>query len=159
MAQNISQTSKKNLMANQTQYYFGYGSNLSKEQMAIRCPESSYYASGKLSGYSWLINSRGYASIKISKNDMVLGEVFKLSQKDEEYLDIYESVDEGMYKKSILNVETPHGLIDCLVYIASNNTEGKPQDEYIDRINLGIRSANLPTEYVQKSIRPFIPED
>ena len=83
-------------MANHTHYYFGYGSNLSKEQMAIRCPESRYYASGKLSGYSWLINSRGYASIKISKNDMVLGEVFKLSQKDEEYLDIYESVDEGL---------------------------------------------------------------
>ena len=146
-------------MANQTQYYFGYGSNLSKKQMSIRCPESSYYSSGKLLGYSWLINIRGYASIKISKNDMVLGEVFKLSQKDEEYLDIYESVDEGMYIKSILNIETSHGPIDCLVYIASDNTEGKAQDEYIDRINSGIKSANLPSEYVKKSIRPFIPED
>ena len=146
-------------MANQTQYYFGYGSNLSKEQMSIRCPESSYYSSGKLLGYSWLIIIRGYASIKISKNDMVLGEVFKLSQKDEEYLDIYESVDEGMYIKSILNIETSHGPIDCLVYIASDNTEGKAQDEYIDRINSGIKSANLPSEYVKKSIRPFIPED
>ena len=90
---------------------------------------------------------------------MVLGEVFKLSQKDEEYLDIYESVDEGMYIKSILNIETSHGPIDCLVYIASDNTEGKAQDEYIDRINSGIKSANLPSEYVKKSIRPFIPED
>ena len=146
-------------MANQTQYYFGYGSNLSKEQMSIRCPESSYYSSGKLLGYSWLINIRGYASIKISKNDMVLGEVFKLSQKDEEYLDIYESVDEGMYIKAILNSETSHGPIDCLFYIASDNTEGKAQDEYIDRINSGIKSANLPSEYVKKSISPFIPED
>ena len=146
------------MMTEQTQYYFGYGSNLSKEQMAIRCPESKYYASGTLSGYSWLINTRGYASIKPSESDFVLGEIFTLSQQDVDYLDIYESVEEGMYLKSNLSVETSKGTIDCLVYIASDSTPGVPQDEYIERINLGIKSANLPDDYVQKAIRPFIPE-
>ena len=146
------------MMTEQTQYYFGYGSNLSKEQMAIRCPESKYYASGTLSGYSWLINTRGYASIKPSESDFVLGEIFTLSQQDVDYLDIYESVEEGMYLKSILSVETSKGTIDCLVYIASDSTPGIPQEEYIERINLGIKSANLPDDYVQKAIRPFIPE-
>ena len=146
------------MMTEQTQYYFGYGSNLSKEQMAIRCPESKYYASGTLSGYSWLINERGYASIKPSESDFVLGEIFTLSQQDVDYLDIYESVEEGMYLKSNLSVETSKGTIDCLVYIASDSTPGIPQDEYIERINLGIKSANLPDDYVQKAIRPFIPE-
>jgi gamma-glutamylcyclotransferase (GGCT)/AIG2-like uncharacterized protein YtfP len=146
------------MMTEQTQYYFGYGSNLSKEQMAIRCPESKYYASGTLSGYSWLINTRGYASIKPSDSDFVLGEIFTLSQQDVDYLDIYESVEEGMYLKSNLSVETSKGTIDCLVYIASDSTPGIPQDEYIERINLGIKSANLPDDYVQKAIRPFIPE-
>ena len=146
------------MMTEQTQYYFGYGSNLSKEQMAIRCPESKYYASGTLSGYSWLINTRGYASIKPSESDFVLGEIFTLSQQDVDYLDIYESVEEGMYLKSILSVETSKGNIDCLVYIASDSTPGTPQEEYIERINLGIKSANLPDDYVQKAIRPFIPE-
>ena len=145
-------------MTEQTQYYFGYGSNLSKEQMAIRCPESKYYASGTLSGYSWLINTRGYASIKPSDSDFVLGEIFTLSQQDVDYLDIYESVEEGMYLKSSLSVETSKGTIDCLVYIASDSTPGIPQEEYIKRINLGIKSANLPDDYVQKAIRPFIPE-
>ena len=145
-------------MTEQTQYYFGYGSNLSKEQMAIRCPESKYYASGTLSGYTWLINDRGYASIKPSESDFVLGEIFTLSQQDVDYLDIYESVEEGMYLKSNLSVETSKGTIDCLVYIASDSTPGIPQEEYIERINLGIKSANLPDDYVQKAIRPFIPE-
>jgi len=147
------------MMTEQTQYYFGYGSNLSKEQMAIRCPESKYYASGTLSGYSWLINTRGYASIKPSDSDFVLGEIFTLSQQDVDYLDIYESVEEGMYLKSNLSVETSKGTIDCLVYIASDSTPGIPQEEYIKRINLGIKSANLPDDYVQKAIRPFIPEN
>ena len=145
-------------MTEQTQYYFGYGSNLSKEQMAIRCPESKYYASGTLSGYSWLINTRGYASIKPSESDFVLGEIFTLSQQDVDYLDIYESVEEGMYLKSNLSVKTSKGTIDCLVYIASDSTPGIPQEEYIERINIGIKSANLPDDYVQKAIRPFIPE-
>jgi gamma-glutamylcyclotransferase len=146
------------MMTEQTQYYFGYGSNLSKEQMAIRCPESKYYASGTLSGYSWLINTRGYASIKPSDSDFVLGEIFTLSQQDVDYLDIYESVEEGMYLKFNLSVETSKGTIDCLVYIASDSTPGIPQEEYIERINIGIKSANLPDDYVQKAIRPFIPE-
>ena len=145
-------------MASITNYYFGYGSNLSKEQMTIRCPESKYYASGTLSGYSWLINARGYASITPSESEFVLGEVFTLSQQDIDYLDIYESVEEGMYLKSNLSIETSKGTIDCLVYIASDSTPGIPQEEYIERINLGIKSANLPDDYVQKAIRPFIPE-
>ena len=145
-------------MTEQTQYYFGYGSNLSKEQMVVRCPESKYYASGTLSGYSWLINTRGYASIKPSDSDFVLGEIFTLSQQDVDYLDIYESVEEGMYLKINLSVQTSKGTIDCLVYIASDSTPGIPQEEYIERINLGIKSANLPDDYVQKAIRPFIPE-
>ena len=147
------------MMTEQTQYYFGYGSNLSKEQMAIRCPESKYYDSGKLLDYSWLINARGYASIKPSEGVFVLGEIFALSQEDISYLDIYESVEEGMYLKSNLSVQTSKGPVDCLVYIASDNNIGKPQKEYINRINLGIKSANLPDSYVKKAIRPFVPED
>ena len=146
-------------MNNQTQYYFGYGSNLSKEQMAIRCPESKYFTSGKLLDYSWLINARGYASIKPSEGEFVLGEIFALSQQDISNLDIYESVEEGMYLKSNLSVQTSKGPVDCLVYIASDNNIGKPQKEYINRINLGIKSANLPDNYVKKAIRPFVPED
>ena len=108
-------------MSNLKSYYFAYGSNLSKEQMAIRCPGSDYLISGRLSGYAWLINSWGYASVKPSPNAFVLGEIFTLSEQDIEYLDIYESVAEGMYDKNILSIQTEEGLFDCLVYIAFNN--------------------------------------
>ena len=87
-----------------------------------------------------------------------MGEIFKLSDKDIELLDIYESVAEGMYEKLIMSVEASGGFIDCLVYIATDKEIGQPQAEYIERINAGIKSANLPSEYVQKSIRPFVPE-
>ncbi|MDC3262605.1 gamma-glutamylcyclotransferase [Candidatus Pseudothioglobus singularis] len=145
-------------MPSLTNHYFGYGSNLSKDQMFVRCPDSSYLTSGRLSDYSWFINTRGYASVRQNLNDFVLGEIFTLSDKDIELLDIYESVAEGMYEKFMMSVSTLSGAIDCLVYIATDKEIGQPQAEYIERINAGIRSANLPSDYVQKSIRPFVPE-
>jgi len=146
-------------MTVQKNYYFAYGSNLSKRQMALRCPESNYLISGRLSGYSWLINSRGYASIKLSPNAFVLGEIFTLSEQDIAFLDLYEHVAEGMYSKYILSIQTKKGIYDCLVYVASNNDIGKPQTEYIERINVGIKSANFPDDYIDQCIRPFVPEN
>ena len=145
-------------MPSVSNYYFGYGSNLSKDQMFVRCPESSYLTSGRLSDFSWFINSRGYASVRQNLNDFVLGEIFTLSDKDIKLLDIYESVAEGMYEKFIMSVKTQSGAIDCLVYVATDKEIGQPQAEYIERINAGIKSANLPSDYIQKSIRPFVPE-
>ena len=140
-------------------YYFAYGSNLSKEQMTLRCPDSKHLISGRLLNYSWLINSRGYASVKASPNSYVLGEVFTLSEQDIIYLDQYEHVAEGMYGKYVLCIQTEEGLFDCLVYIANDNTVGKPQSEYIERINSGIESSKLPKDYVELCIRPFVPEN
>ena len=145
-------------MPSLTNYYFGYGSNLSKDQMFVRCPDSSYLTSGRLSDYSWFINTRGYASIRQNLNDFVLGEIFTLSDKDIELLDIYESVAEGMYEKFMMSVKTQSGFIYCLVYIATDKEIGQPQAEYIERINAGIKSANLPSDYIKKSIRPFVQE-
>jgi hypothetical protein len=53
-----------------------------------------------------------------------LGEIFTLSDKDIELLDIYESVAEGMYEKFIMSIETQSGTIDCLVYIATDRLQG-----------------------------------
>lgn len=85
--------------------YFAFGSNLHLSQMATRCPESRYVGRGKLEGYKWQINSRGYANISPSPNDTVLGLCFLLSRKDEERLDINEGVSSGAYQKYVVSVE------------------------------------------------------
>ncbi|OTA97070.1 hypothetical protein M434DRAFT_392245 [Hypoxylon sp. CO27-5] len=43
--------------------YFAYGSNLSPEQMKDRCPSSPAVGLAYLSGWTWLINERGYANV------------------------------------------------------------------------------------------------
>lgn len=51
-------------MANSnTTVYFGYGSNLWRQQMEQRCPHSEYKGVARLNDYKWLINERGYANV------------------------------------------------------------------------------------------------
>lgn len=48
--------------------YFGYGSNLWREQMALRCPDSQFLGMACLRGYRWMINERGYANVAKSES-------------------------------------------------------------------------------------------
>ncbi|TRX89646.1 hypothetical protein FHL15_009396 [Xylaria flabelliformis] len=43
--------------------YFAYGSNLSTTQMRNRCPSSTPIGLAQLTGWTWIINERGYANI------------------------------------------------------------------------------------------------
>ena len=140
-----------------SRYYFAYGSNLSKDQMISRCPDSEYLTPGKLLDYRWFIYSRGYANIKYSKEDYVLGELFSLTERDELLLDDCENVHKGLYRKKTLPIHTEGGCFDCLVYVDPIQEVGKPKLEYIERINRGLISAALPIDYVNKYIRPHIP--
>jgi len=99
-----------------------------------------------------------------SSNDVVYGIVYTLSEADEVELDRYEGVSGGCYIKKYMDVEllSTEGegmMIRCLVYI-DPTLEGhfKPRKEYIHRIKSGLKDANLPAEWMQQNIRPFIPD-
>ena len=144
--------------------YFAYGSNLWLKQMALRCPSSVKVGTGILDSYKWGITSRGYANVYPSSNDVVYGIIYTLSEADEVDLDRYEGVSGGCYIKkdldiTLLSTGGEEKMIRCLVHI-DPTLEGhfKPRKEYIRRINSGLKDANLPVEWVQQNIRPFIPD-
>ncbi|KAL7962693.1 hypothetical protein V8C34DRAFT_269560 [Trichoderma compactum] len=95
--------------------YFAYGSNLSTEQMRQRCPYSTAVGLGKITGWRWIINTRGYANIVREGEDIgterdddekgesrmqhdteqesqIYGMLYLLPVEDEERLDRYEGV-------------------------------------------------------------------
>ena len=90
-------------------FYFGYGSNMWKEQMIQRCPESEFIGIGCLDGWRWQINERGYANIveivsgaqpemqtppqaQTGSSSAVWGLTYTISKDDEAELDINEGV-------------------------------------------------------------------
>jgi len=137
--------------------YFAYGSNLLLKQMQLRCPDHRIIGQGKLTGYRWLITSRGYASIVKSAAAHVLGIVYDLSETDIQALDSYEGVKQGSYYKQQVFVQVNDRDMPCMTYIDPVIEEGVPHQEYITRINHGIQDAGLPEEYIELYLRSFIP--
>jgi len=137
--------------------YFAYGSNLWREQMKCRGPDHKVIGKGILKGYRWTISKRGYANIVKSRSDEVLGIVYEISDSDESTLDAKEGVEASCYRKDMLDIEIGDQTRKCLVYVDPLEGEGRPQQEYMERINKGISDAKLPSEYVDRYIRRFIP--
>lgn len=137
--------------------YFAYGSNLWAAQMSGRCPQSIRVGKAVLHGYRWIITERGYANIVVSDEDEVQGIVYAITADDELSLDTYEGVASGSYVKRFLNVFQADKEVECLVYIDPVTEIGIPRDEYVERINNGLRDSDLSKEYVAKYIRRFVP--
>ncbi len=137
--------------------YFAYGSNLWLQQMKERCPNHKIVGNGILKGYRWIISERGYANIVKSSQDEVQGAVYEISDSDESTLDIKEGVRNGAYRKEMMTVEVDGQSLKCLVYVDPIEHEGKPKQEYIERINKGILDSKLSSEYINRYIRKFIP--
>lgn len=107
--------------------YFAYGSNLSPEQMARRCPDSIFLGKATLRGHRWQINERGVANLGPvpvpsagskegrrgrsrsggDDNDeaVVEGLIYAISVADERQLDSYEGVAKGRYDKFEVQVD------------------------------------------------------
>lgn len=88
--------------------YFAYGSNLSFEQMAARCPNSRFVGCARLHNYRFHINERGFANVLRSHpayGDYVDGLCYRLSRSDEQALDRSEGVPTA-YQKQELEVES-----------------------------------------------------
>lgn len=152
--------------------------------MRLRCPESAFKGVGRLAGFKWIINSRGYANIVTSRDPQsaVYGLIYSLTPADVAALDLNEGVPYA-YTKEMMDVEfwkspdelsnisrnrwatvdltKPAESRDVLVYIDRLRLRAdQPKAEYVYRMNMGIADAlelGVPLDYVAEHMRPFIP--
>lgn len=68
--------------------YIAYGSNLSAEQMAVRCPDAKVI--GMAAIWDWKLVFRGCATIEPAKGRVVPVLIWEISERDERNLDRYE---------------------------------------------------------------------
>jgi len=141
--------------------------------MADRCPDSIFIGKAVLPSHRWFISPRGYANVIPSgPESSVYGIVYSLSDSDESWLDMLEGVGSGCYDKLYMDVRLyvdgdtageyedsrrTRRVVNCLVYVDPRTNVGPPRQEYIDRINKGLKDAMLPEWWVEEVIRPFIP--
>lgn len=142
-------------MSRKPTLYIAYGSNLNLPQMEFRCPTAEVAGVSELKDYELLFRGgrRGaVATVEPKEGSSVPVLLWKIHQKDEEALDIYEGYPR-LYDKQMMDVELDGRTVSAMVYIMTPGHEfGVPSDYYADVIRQGYESAGFDTEVLDNAI-------
>ena len=131
--------------------YFAYGSNMSVQGMALRCPGARVLGPATLVGHAFLINANHYATIVPAAGKVVHGVLWMLTADHRRALDEYEGVPFGMYRRHTIRVTTARGEQQlALTYVARDATPTRTRSEYLEVILSAARAHGLPPEYVDE---------
>ena len=143
-------------------YYIAYGSNLSVEQMAYRCPDAKIAGQAVLAG--WELLFRGCATIAPNpkKNTPVL--VWEISERDEGNLDLYEGYP-NYYRKEDLNIEllreeAEPEMVTAMVYIMENDFGHRtPSRYYYKVLHDGYKAFHFPMHILEGALKECMDKD
>lgn len=124
--------------------YFGYGSNMDVAQMAQRCPDAVLLGVARLDGWTFHMDSNGYATID-RDGGSVEGTLWRVTPVDEASLDGYEGLDRGLYHKEDVRVELDGRSLDAFVYVSDKLplTMETFRAEYIQKIAAAAEALGL----------------
>ena len=98
--------------------YIAYGSNMVKEQMAVRCPDARLIGMGYIEGARLEFYLHATVERTGDRRNRVPVAVWEISKQDEANLDVYEGVKGGYYTKENWPVIMKDGSqIEGMIYI------------------------------------------
>jgi gamma-glutamylcyclotransferase (GGCT)/AIG2-like uncharacterized protein YtfP len=123
-------------------YYIAYGSNLNRQQMKDRCPDSKEIGSTILRGYELLFRNyrdceEGYLTVVKNKKSKVPVGIYEISENDENKLDFYEGVNTHDYKKERISIKLKDKYIVGLIYTMVAEGKCKPTNKYYKNVKKG----------------------
>ncbi|MGH2950495.1 MAG: gamma-glutamylcyclotransferase family protein [Solirubrobacterales bacterium] len=121
--------------------YFAYGSNLDREGMAARCPDSAPLGRATLDG--WALTFRGVADIEPREGTCTDGVLWRISDRDLGRLDAYEG-HPRLYRRELLPVRAERGEALAIVYVMNDDYLGLPSNGYYRTIRRGYEHWGLP---------------
>lgn len=138
-------------------WYFAYGSNLSRTQMAQRCTGHGRGFRSRVEGFRLAFDrySKGrggghVADIVGSRDDHVWGVLWEVEGRHLEALDGFEGVARGVYRRIEVEAETDEGIVSAIAYqICEPAEEGSPSRAYLDLLLEGAVEFDFPAEYLQ----------
>ena len=140
-------------------FYFAYGSNLSIDRKQQRTGAIRSARLACLKDYRFAFNKGGasgevYANIVPALGEVVWGVVYLCNPQAMTWLDEYEGVEGGHYRRITVEVHTNGGqIVRAETYIAGEGfivKESRPSRSYLERILRGAEEHNLPAEHVRR---------
>ena len=137
--------------------YAAFASNLDPNQMAERCPYSPLRGTGWIVG--WRLTFGGeelgwegaMATIVEDATDpenQVFVALYDVSPQDVERLDEWEWLDQGIYRKIHVRVQTLDGERLAWVYVLNAYEGGLPSARYLGILAEAAEAAGAPDDYV-----------
>jgi gamma-glutamylcyclotransferase (GGCT)/AIG2-like uncharacterized protein YtfP len=126
--------------------YFAYGSNMSVDAMAHRCPRSKAIGPARLERHRLAVMREGWLTAVRDPRSAVHGVLWELALSDAPALDRYEGLAQGLYAKVAQPVVAPGGAKRALVYFGANAGPGTPRADYMADIVAAARAWPLPAE-------------
>ena len=138
--------------------YLAYGSNLSRRQMAYRCPEAECIGTASIKDYRLLYKgsmSSAYLTIKRCRGHEVPVGVWKVTEDDEKSLDRYEGYPRFYYKKEVI---IP-GDKTAFIYIMDERLGVKGTSRhYYDVCAQGYKDFCLDEKYLKDALKKSLEE-
>ena len=129
-------------------------------QMAFRCPDAQVVDTVRLEGYrlAFCMNGGGHgvATILPEPDSFVDGVLWRISERDEQSLDLYEGFPR-LYGKESVTVVDPDGLKrEVMAYTMNSPYKDKPampSVSYLEGILNGCRQNGIDTQTVIEAVR------
>jgi gamma-glutamylcyclotransferase (GGCT)/AIG2-like uncharacterized protein YtfP len=129
--------------------HFSYGANMDRAAMANRCAGATALGTAVLEGYRFIISADGYASLARAPGAATHGVLWRLTPRNLAALNVFESLDSGLYRRAVLPVRLGNKRMRALVYLGRRRGEGRPQPGYIATVIAAARDWNLPEAYIR----------
>ena len=134
--------------------YAAYGTNLDPARMGERCPHSPLQTVGWLLG--WRLTFGGedlgwdgaMATIVEDPLEQVFVAVYDVTRDDESNLDLWESADTGLFRKTKVRVSTLNGEVVAWAYVLDAYEGGLPSASYLGVLAEAAEAADAPADYV-----------
>ena len=134
--------------------YAAYGTNLDPARMGERCPHSPLQTVGWLLG--WRLTFGGedlgwdgaMATIVEDPLEQVFVAVYDVTRDDEAHLDLWESADTGLFRKTKVRVSTLNGEVVTWAYVLDAYEGGLPSASYLGILADSAEAADAPDDYV-----------
>jgi len=138
-------------------YYIAYGSNLNMDQMAFRCPDAVPVGTTVLNGWELTFNS--VLTIIPKKAAKTPVGVWKISSRDEHYLDAYEGFPR-LYRKEEMKITVPgkdgrKRTVNAIVYIMNSGRKEvcPPTQYYYKTVHDGYRDFGFDTKTLNDAVK------
>jgi hypothetical protein len=131
---------------NRSWFYFAYGSNINRDQMALRCPTAEYRGHWFLRG--WNLVFERHANIVPQRGGRVPGVIWRVRESDIEALDAYEGL--GYYYRR--REWRQDGNSFFFYEMLESSRGGSPSINYLEGIAQGYRQCGLDQKYLLQRI-------